>query len=325
MKAKKILAGVMTVAVLFGGAALPAGGFLNDGTTIVSAETEGDWEYKTTSESCTITKYNGDKTKVDIPAKLGGKPVTVIGSNCFYNNSKITQVTMPDTVETIGMDAFFSCFYLKDIKFSKNLKYIKSGAFEMYTIMEPVSYLQNIDLPEGLLEVETYAFRGCNNLKEIVMPESVVSIGYCALGYNCFNSAYSNVVIKGYGADSAAAKYAKEGGFKYVDIDESSVKLGDVDLDGRITQSDATYILREIMSLEVNNKSVLEGLISEEGKKKYPNDYLERARRNGDVDSSAKGESFQQVDATYILRAILESSVNGNGTITDDTWKKTIK
>lgn len=94
---------------------------------------------------------------------------------------------------------------------------------------------------------------------------------------------------------------------------------GDVNLDGKVTQVDATIILRESLSIAVSNESILDDLITEEGKAKYPENYIEISRYNGDVDNSDNGLKFIQTDATFILRELLESSIS------DSTWNRNIE
>ncbi|WP_044974474.1 hypothetical protein [Ruminococcus sp. HUN007] len=99
---------------------------------------------------------------------------------------------------------------------------------------------------------------------------------------------------------------------------------GDVNLDGKVTQIDATILLRDVLSVSVNGKSVLDDLISADAKKKYPN-YVELSNKNGDIDNSDKGSKYRQTDATYILRALLETSLAGKDEIDDEIWGKVVK
>lgn len=99
---------------------------------------------------------------------------------------------------------------------------------------------------------------------------------------------------------------------------------GDVDLDGKVTQVDATIILREALLSSTGSNSALDELISEEGKKKYPENYIEMSHRNGDVDNSDNGSKFVQTDATFILRTLLETSISGENPISDSTWNRNI-
>ena len=100
---------------------------------------------------------------------------------------------------------------------------------------------------------------------------------------------------------------------------------GDVDLDGKVTQVDATIILRESLLESTGSNSILEELITEEGKKKFPDTYIEMSHRNGDVDQSDGGSKFVQTDATFILRALLESNISGESFISDSTWNRNIE
>lgn len=49
------------------------------------------------------------------------------------------------------------------------------------------------------------------------------------------------------------------------------------------------------------------------------------SHRNGDVDGSDNGLKFVQTDATFLLRALLESEINGERFISDSTWDRNIE
>lgn len=56
----------------------------------------------------TITGYQPDAVKdVTIPVQPGSK-VTTIGANAFYNNN-FTEISLPDTVTSVGAGAFGNC------------------------------------------------------------------------------------------------------------------------------------------------------------------------------------------------------------------------
>ena len=52
---------------------------------------------------------SGDYTKVIIPEKIDGKPVTKINAQAFMNKNKIKEVIIPDSVRSIGAQAFYGC------------------------------------------------------------------------------------------------------------------------------------------------------------------------------------------------------------------------
>jgi hypothetical protein len=72
----------------------------------VSAQTEADFQTEANDDGgISITKYTGWTADITIPAKIGGKAVTIIKSNAF-ENCDLTGVTIPDSVTTIEMLAF---------------------------------------------------------------------------------------------------------------------------------------------------------------------------------------------------------------------------
>ncbi|WP_156036949.1 hypothetical protein [Ruminococcus sp. HUN007] len=94
---------------------------------------------------------------------------------------------------------------------------------------------------------------------------------------------------------------------------------GDVNLDGKVTQVDATVILREILSLEVFKKSLLADNINlHDG---TPEEGVALSHFLGNVNQSPNG-LFTQIDATSILRGILERDMNGDKIVTEQIWKK---
>jgi len=82
------------------------------------AQTEADFTVMNSSDgkSVRITTYKGTATAVNIPAKINNLPVSEIRGKAF-NLSKITSVTIPDSVTNISNSAFFVCAYLTSVTF----------------------------------------------------------------------------------------------------------------------------------------------------------------------------------------------------------------
>ena len=66
----------------------------------------GDFTYKVSGGTVTITGYNCPGGAVVIPATIDGMPVVGIGDEAFYNCTGLTSVTIPDSVTSIGDEAF---------------------------------------------------------------------------------------------------------------------------------------------------------------------------------------------------------------------------
>ena len=80
-------------------------------------------------------------------------------------------VLLPDSVESIGQNAFSRQSELTTLNIPKSTKIINSSAFMM------CEKLKNIELPDGLRVIGSWAFAGCEALGSIVIPASVTFIG----------------------------------------------------------------------------------------------------------------------------------------------------
>ncbi|MDO5806674.1 MAG: leucine-rich repeat domain-containing protein, partial [Eubacteriales bacterium] len=115
----------------------------------------GDMVYQASDDAATLVRYFGADSKVDIPAELGGKPVTEIGEWAFAYCSSLTEVTIPKSVTSIRAFAFRSC-----------------------------SSLTKAIIPEGVTSIGESAFQSCGSLTEVTIPKSVTSIESFAF-YDC--------------------------------------------------------------------------------------------------------------------------------------------
>lgn len=103
-------------------------------------------------EELMITKYTGSDTVIEIPESYKNYKVTVIGASVF-NDSKITEVTIPSSIKQIEDYAFSSCHSLTKVNLSEGLEILNNSVFFN------CSELREIKLPSTLKEIGPRAFR----------------------------------------------------------------------------------------------------------------------------------------------------------------------
>ncbi len=203
------------------------------GTTYI--DNYGTWTYTLDSNNATITGYSGAESAIEIPSEVSdgsnSYPVTAVGkSSSVFSGTNITSVTIPDSVTSIGVDAFYNCTNLSSVTIHgaatigdgafkectnlnsvsmQNVTKIGDNAFASCTNLESVTMnkvtsigdgafasctsLKNITIPDSVTTIGDYAFLNIN-LSSIIIPDSVTSIGNNAFA-GCQN--LSSVTING--------------------------------------------------------------------------------------------------------------------------------
>ncbi len=97
--------------------------------------------------------------------------VTTIGSSIIAGTA-IQEFTVPTGVTVISSNAFADCTQLVSITLPNNITVI-----EYYAFLGCAS-LKQIDIPTSLEKLEQNAFEGCVSLEKVILPETTTSIGY---------------------------------------------------------------------------------------------------------------------------------------------------
>ena len=139
------------------------------------------------NEKTQLVKYIGNDSEIVIPDS-----VTSIGNNAFSNCIGLTSITIPDSVTNIGNSAFSGC-----------------------------TGLTSITIPDSVTNIGNSAFSGCTGLTSITIPESVTNIGSSAF------SGCGAIVYSGTASGSpwgAKVRYNKfENGFAYNDNEKTQL------------------------------------------------------------------------------------------------------
>jgi hypothetical protein len=93
-----------------------------------------------------------------------------IDEMAFAKNIHLKTVIMPDSVSSIGENAFWACKGLVDISLSKALTSISKECFRF------CESLRAVELPEGITSIENSAFLNCKSLSSIAFPSGLESI-----------------------------------------------------------------------------------------------------------------------------------------------------
>lgn len=111
---------------------------------------------------------------VELPNSL-----QTIGNNAFDGCSGPPTIQIPFNVTKIEEYAFSSCTMLQTIELPNSIEILEAGAFYECTA------LYKATLSESMTSIESYVFSGCQRLAYVVIPDSIVEIKFSAF-YNCY-------------------------------------------------------------------------------------------------------------------------------------------
>lgn len=156
---------------------------VNEGTETVTIS--ADDQYKT---------YSG-ALKIPASVQVASKDyaVTGIDSAAFAGSEKLTAITLPESLVTIGGSAFNGCIGLVSVSVEGTIKSVGKSAFENCVSLEKITLngvesvdsksfkgcvkLAEVDFGDNIAELGDSVFLGCSVLKAIKLPGTVQKIG----------------------------------------------------------------------------------------------------------------------------------------------------
>lgn len=132
-----------------------------------------DYEYAADEAGVTITKYVGEQVRVAIPAEIDGQPVVALADEAFYETG-VRWVDVPDSVQTIGEYCFSGCSFLQTLNLPEGLTALPDG------MLESCFRLLELTIPDSVMTIGESVFWGNFYLSELRLPASLEKLG----GYN---------------------------------------------------------------------------------------------------------------------------------------------
>ena len=126
-----------------------------------------------------------------IPKVVNDKKVVHIGEYAFYDCDWLTEVTIPDSVTSIGENAFVGCPIERATIPAMACTHIKNSALRSVTItsgnihngaLSGCTELTSVVIGNSVTNIGSYAFSTCTGLTSITIPNSVTNIGSNAFG-----------------------------------------------------------------------------------------------------------------------------------------------
>lgn len=211
------------------------------GAKSVNGYVDGYLVYKDSTKN-ELLGCSSQATNVTIP-----NTVLTIGNYAFSFCSSLTNIILPDSVISIGEEAFYDCISLTSATIPNSVTIIGSLAFCNCTS------LTSVIIPDSVTYIGSYAFDSCTRLTSVTIGNSVTDIGDYAF-YGCIS--LKNVYI------TNGVEYLNEGAFKNCPSLESitfpeSVISAILPFDDRCVNLKEIVVLNKEMSVDLSDYSTI--------------------------------------------------------------------
>lgn len=181
-------------------------------TTSAEVKISNGLKYKVENGTAIILHYSGQEEKVIIPETIDGFVVTKLEERAFYQHKNMREISIPDSVVSIGSGAFYRCYSLESVKISKNVTELDGTPFfrcsslksidvddgnSVFADVDGVLYNKDVtkllvypegreekhfSIPESVTDIDIYAFGYCPySLETVSIPSNVVDFPDCEM------------------------------------------------------------------------------------------------------------------------------------------------
>ena len=142
--------------------------------------------------TCTLSGIGScTDNSIVVPATSpAGDTVTAVAASAFSDNTTITSIILPDSISSVGDNAFKGCLIARasvpapvvaSVKNDKLTELVVTGSGTIpASAMYNAPKLAKVTIKEGVTDIGESAFSSCPKLATIVMPESLRVIGASA-------------------------------------------------------------------------------------------------------------------------------------------------
>ncbi|NMA47019.1 MAG: leucine-rich repeat protein [Lentisphaerae bacterium] len=166
--------------------------------------------YTVVNDTVIITGYDNGPADVVVPATIEDLPVVAIAAGAFQGLDPVTSVVLPDSVASVGENAFADCLNMQSMTFGRGVTELGEGALQNCPALAsivvppengafvtdaagvlfsrdfsalfryPPANTGEYDIPAAVCFIQPYAFDGCANLQKLSLPGNLRDIGGAA-------------------------------------------------------------------------------------------------------------------------------------------------